>query len=61
MAARRNYHPTLLRFSHILLKFVTRYRAAIDAGLDPTQAAYISALVTALENILTSIPPNTGS
>ena len=61
MAARRNYHPTMLKLSKILFKFITRYRALIDVGLDPTEAAYVSALVTALENVITTIPPNTGT
>jgi len=61
MAAKRNYQPTLLRLSQILIKFITRYRALIDAGLDSTQAAYVSALVTALDNVITAIPPNSGT
>jgi hypothetical protein len=61
MAARRNYQPTLLKLTSILGKFIQRYRALIDAGLDTEQAAAVAALVTAIENVITSIPPGTGT
>ena len=60
MAGRRNYQPTLLRLANILNKFITRYRALIDAGLTVEQAAYVSALATALDNLITAVPPHAG-
>jgi len=61
MAAKRNYQPTLLKLANILNKFITRYRALIDAGLTPEQAVYVSALATALDNLITAVPPGTGT
>lgn len=61
MAPRRNYQPTLLKLANILNKFITRYRALLDAGLTVEQAVYLSALATALDNLITQIPPGSGT
>jgi len=61
VAAKRNYQPTLLKLANILNKFITRYRSLIDAGLTTEQAAYVAALATALDNLITAVPPNTGT
>jgi len=50
----------MTKLFHILSKFITRYRAGIEAGLDPEQSAALAAFVTALENIITAIPPRHG-
>ncbi len=61
MSARRNYQPTLLHLANILNRFITRYRALLAAGLTTEQAVYLSALATALDNLISAVPPASGA
>lgn len=53
--AARTYQPSLRRLCHQIYVFIGRYQALLAQGMTSEQAAYLTALSLALQNMLNSL------